>query len=66
MSVSVNALLKRKVDYKCNELLVFMEKLKGLIKEQDKEIARSVIGRGKYIVDPKYKKFIKTEDDWSV
>ena len=49
-SESVNAMLKMKVDYKRNDLPVFLEKVKELIQEQDEEIKKAVIGRGKYVV----------------
>ena len=42
----INAMLRRKVDYKQSELLTFIDKVKELIKEQQKEVDRAVIGRG--------------------
>ena len=36
-------MLKRKVDYKRNELSVFLEKVKGLTQEQDEEIEKTVV-----------------------
>lgn len=63
-SESVNAMLKRKVDYKRSELPVFLDRLKELIQEQDDEIMRALIGRGKYMVNPRFKKFQKSEEDW--
>jgi len=42
-SESVNAMLKRKVDYKKNELPIFIQHLKELIDEQQREIERAVI-----------------------
>ena len=59
-SESVNAVLKRKVDYKRNELPIFLKELKELIQEQDNEITRAIIGRGKYVIESKYKRFQKT------
>ena len=63
-SESVNAVLKRKVDYKRNELPIFLKELKELIQEQDNEITRAIIGRGKYVIESKYKRFQKTESEW--
>ena len=45
---SLNTVLKRKVNYKKNELPAFVEHLKSLIDEQERELERAVIGRGKY------------------
>ena len=63
-SESINAMLKRKVDYKRNELPVFLEKVKELIHEQDEEIEKAVVSRGKYVVNPEFKKFVKSESEW--
>ena len=65
-SESVNAMLKMKVDYKRNDLPVFLEKVKELIQEQDEEINKAVVGRGKYVVNSEFKKFVKTENEWFV
>lgn len=54
-SESINAMLKKKVDYKRNELPVFLEKVKELILEQDEEIKKAVISRGKYAVNSELK-----------
>ena len=62
----VNTMLKMKVDYKRNDLPVFLEKVKELIQEQDEEVKKAVIGRGKYVVNSEFKKFVKTEDEWFV
>jgi len=51
-SKSVNAMLKRKVDYKKNELHVFINHLKQVVDEQEKEVERAVISRGKYKFHP--------------
>ena len=37
-SESINAMLKKKVDYKKNELPAFMNHLKQIIDEQDREL----------------------------
>ena len=47
-SESINAVLKHKVDYKKNELPDFLDKLKSVINEQERELERAIIGRGKY------------------
>ena len=52
-SESINAMLKRKVNYKRSELPTFVDKVKELIKEQQ-EVERAVIGRGKYKLKYQY------------
>ena len=63
-SESVNAMLKKKVDYKRNKLPQFLHHLKALIDEQEQEIQKAVVNRSKYTILPKYKKFKKSEDEW--
>ena len=63
-SESVNAMLKRKVDYKRNELPQFLHHLKALIDKQEQEIQKAVVNRAKYALLPEYKKFEKSEDEW--
>ena len=53
-SESINAMLKKRVDYKRNELPVFLEKVRELLQEQDNEIEKAVISRGKYVVNPEF------------
>ena len=43
---------------------MFLEKIKELIREQDSEIEKAVIDRGKYMINPEFKKFSKTEEEW--
>ena len=45
---SLNAMLKREVNYKKNELPAFVDHFKSLIDEQERELERAVIGRGRY------------------
>ena len=40
-------MLKRKVDYKKNELPAFLEQLKKVIDEQEQEVVRAIIDKGK-------------------
>ena len=46
-SESMNALLK-KVNYKKNELSLFIAELKAVIEEQERELEHAVIDKGKY------------------
>ena len=59
-SESVKAMLKRKADYKRNELPQFSH---HLIDEQEQEIQKSVVDRAKYALLQKYKKFKKSDDN---
>ena len=63
-SESINSVLKNKVDYKKNDLPVFLDKLKSVINEQEREMERAIIGRGKYQLSEGFKKLEKTEHQW--
>ena len=63
---STNAMLKRKRDYKRSELPVFIDKVKELVNEQQKELERVVIGRGKYQLKQEYQYLEVTESRWFV
>ena len=63
-SESINAMLKRKVDYKKNELPVFVAKVKELVNEQQREVERAVIGRGKYRFREQYRYLEVPESKW--
>lgn len=54
-SESINAMLKKKVDYKKSELPQFLEKLRSAMEEQ-KELERAIINRGKYQLCDEYKR----------
>ena len=43
---------------------LFLEKIKELIQEQDNEIEKAVINRGKYMINLEFKRFSKTEEEW--
>ena len=47
-SETANFVLKNKVDYKRSQLSVFVEKLKQVIDDQEREVEKAVIQRGKY------------------
>lgn len=63
-SESVNALLKNKVDCRRSQLPDFLNKLKEVIDEQDQELSRAVIGKGKYMLRPGFKKLWISEAKW--
>ena len=61
---SINAVLKWKVDFKKNELPIFVTNLKQLAEEQEREVERAVIGRGKYQFVEEYQFLEVKEVDW--
>ena len=63
-SESINAILKHKVNYKRNELPVFISKVKETIQEQQREVERALIGRGKYELREQYKHLQIAEHKW--
>jgi len=62
---SVSAVLKKKCDYKCYELPVFLDKLKEYIEEQEKKVERAVVNQGKYKFADQFKMLQKTEEQWA-
>ena len=60
-SESITAMLKRKVNYKKSELVAFIQHLKELIEEQQRELERAVIRRGKYEFREEYK-FLEVDE----
>ena len=63
-SESINAMLKQKVDYKRNELPAFIDKVKELVQEQQREVERAVIRRGKYQFRERYRYLEVAESKW--
>ena len=61
-SESINAMLKQKK----SELPVFIDKMKELVNEQQKELEKTVIGRGKYQLKKEYQYLQVTESRWFV
>ena len=53
-SESINALLKQKVNYKKSELPDFIDIIKQVIDEQQREVERAIIRRGKYKLRAQY------------
>ena len=47
-SETVNSVIKAHVSYKPSQLMEFIGKLRELVDEQEREIERAVIKRGKY------------------
>ena len=59
-SESINALIKNKMDY---ELPVFLDKLKEVIDEQERELEQTVINCGKYHFCTDYQYLVKEQSD---
>jgi len=51
----MNAVLKHKLEYKKTELPVFVDKMKEIVGEQQKEVERAVIDQGKYCLKSEYR-----------
>ena len=63
-SEAVNALIKSHVSYKQSQLIELTDKLKEVVDEQEKEVERAVIGRGKYRFKEEYQYLQVAEDKW--
>ena len=63
-SESINAILKRKVDYKRNQLPEFVDIFKEVIDDQRCELERAVVGRGKYLFRQAYSHLQVSETKW--
>ena len=63
-SETINSVIKAHVNYKPSQLMEFVGKLKELIDEQEREIERAVIKRGKYRLKEAYSYLEINESDW--
>ena len=63
-SETANSIIKNKVDYKQSQLLEFVEKLKQVIDDQEKEVEKAVIQRGKYRFKSQFKHLEVAEGQW--
>jgi len=63
-SESLNAALKKKVNYKETEWPQFNEAVKELISAQRDEVIRAISGRGKYRLVEEYSSFQVTPQNW--
>ena len=62
----VNSVIKKKVNYKANELSVFCDTMKKLITDQKEHIEQAfVMDTGPYCVHPKFKYLCKTPSSWT-
>ena len=63
-SETVNSIIKSHVSYKPSQLMELTEKLKEAIDEQEREVERAVIGRGKFRFKEEYKHLEVSESKW--
>lgn len=63
-SESINAVLKHKVEYKRNELPDFLDKLREVMEEQEREVERAVVDCGKYKFQERFRNLQKSEHEW--
>ena len=61
---SLHHILKQAVGWKPQKLPALVEKLHGIVQSQYKEIKRSLIGLGDYVIDDQFKEFTKDSDTW--
>ena len=64
-SESMNAMIKRKVDYKQSEWPKFNEEMKQLVGQQREEIIRPLSGRGQYRLLPQFSHFAVSPSQWA-
>ena len=63
-SESINAMMKRKVNYKESEWPQFNEAVKELVKQQREEITRALSGRGQYRLIQEFSHFSVSPSKW--
>ena len=63
-SEAVNSVIKSHVDHKSHQLVNFVSRFKELVDEQEREIERAVIGRGKYRFMKDYSDLQISESRW--
>ena len=63
-SETANYMLKHKVNYKKSELSEFLTKLRQLIEDQQREVEKAIIGRGKFELRSQYRSWYVPETKW--
>lgn len=63
-SESINAMIKHKVHYQRNELPSFVDKMHDITREQQKEVEKAIICRGKYRLKEQYRFLEISESKW--
>ena len=64
-SESINALMKRKVDYKESEWPHFNTQVREVVKQQQEEIVRALSGRGQFRLLPQFSHFSVSATSWT-
>jgi len=57
-------IIKVRVEYKCSELPQFIGKLCELCDEQEREVERAILNRGKFHLGPQYRHLEVAESKW--
>ena len=63
-SESVNAMLKECLGYKKHQWATFNSKIKEMVKQQQMEVEKAIIGYGQYHLRPQYSSLSVTEEKW--
>ena len=63
-SEAVNAVINNQVMYKSHQLIEFIEHLKTVVDEQEREVERAVLGRGKYRFKEQYSSLQIPQSQW--
>ena len=63
-SESINALLKESLGYKKHQWGVFNEKVKKVVKQQQQDMSKAIIGHGQYQICPQYSFLSVSGDKW--
>ena len=63
-SESVNALVKRYVDFQKQDVLQFVNDLEECIQEQQNEISKAALGLGRWVLSPCYNYVKQNANDW--
>ena len=64
-SESINALMKRKVNYKESEWPQFNAQMKEVVKQQHEEVVRALSGRGQFKLLPEYSHYSVSATKWA-
>ena len=63
-SESVNAMLKECLGYKKHQWASFNSKIKEMVKQQQQEVEKAIIGYGQYQLRPQFSYLAVTEEKW--
>ena len=63
-SESINAFLKKSLGYKKHQWALFNEKIKEVVKQQQHDMTKAIIGHGEYQLRSEYSFLAVSEDKW--